>query len=56
MYYLINKEELDIYDNIKNPIYIKTYNIDINSINIEEKVLKSFILRDMDNFLKQLGN
>ena len=51
---LINKEELDIYDNIKNPIYINTFgNI---KENIEEKALKSFILRDLDNFLKQLGN
>ena len=53
---LINKEELDIYDNIKNPIYINTYNTNINKVNIEEKVLKTFILRDMDNFLRQLGD
>lgn len=53
---LINKEALDIYDNIKNPIYINTYGNIINKTNIEEKVLKTFILRDMDNFLKQLGD
>ena len=53
---LINKEELDIYDNIKNPIYINTYDTNINKTNIEEKVLKSFILKDMDNFLRQLGD
>ena len=52
---LMNKKELDIYDNIKNPIYINTYTNNNNS-NIEEKILKSYILRDMDNFLKQLGN
>ncbi len=51
---LISKEELDIYDSIKNPIYINTYGN--NKTNIEEKALKSYILRDMDNFLKQLGD
>ena len=53
---LINKEELDIYDSIKNPIYINTYGTNINKANIEEKSLKTFILRDMDNFLRQLGD
>ena len=52
---LINNEELNVYDSIKNPIYINTYNSNINKEDIEEKALKSFILRDMDNFLKQLG-
>lgn len=51
---LINKEKLDVYDNIKNPIYINTFGN--SKTNIEEKVLKSYILRDMDNFLKQLGD
>ena len=51
---LINNEELNIYDSIKNPIYINTYNSNIEEVS--EKILKSFILRDMDNFLKQLGN
>ena len=51
---LANKETLDIYDNIKNPIYINLYNSNIESIS--EKSLKTYILRDMDNFLKQLGN
>jgi predicted nuclease of restriction endonuclease-like (RecB) superfamily len=51
---LINKQELDIYDNIKNPIYINTFGN--NKTNIEERVLKSYILKDLDNFLKQLGN
>ena len=52
---LINNEELKIYDSIKNPIYINT-NDNLYKENIKEKVLKSFILKDMDNFLNQLGN
>ena len=51
---LINKEKLDIYDNIKNPVIVNTYND--NSTNISEKTLRTFILRDMSNFLKQLGD
>ena len=50
---LIRKEELNIYDSIKNPITINTF--DANKEEISEKVLKKFILRDMDNFLLQLG-
>ena len=50
---LINKEELDVYDSIKNPIFINSYNNEKE--NISEKVLKEYILRDLDNFLKQLG-
>ena len=53
---LINKEELNIYDSIKNPIVINTFNCSLNKENIEEKVLKSLILKDICNFLKQLGN
>ena len=52
---LINNEDLNVYDNIKNPIYINTYN-NLNKEEISEKTLKSFILRDMDNFLEQLGD
>ena len=55
-YKLINKEELNVYDNIKNPIYINTFDTNFSKTNIEEKVLKTFILRDIDNFLKQLGD
>ena len=51
---LINKEELDIYDSIKNPILINTY--DNLKEDISEKALKTYILRDLDNFLKQLGD
>ena len=53
---LIKKEELDIYDGIKNPILINTFDNNINKDNIEEKVLKSYILKDLDNFLEQLGD
>ena len=53
---LINKKEIKVYDLIKNPITINTYDISIDKENIEEKVLKSLILKDMPNFLKQLGN
>ena len=51
---LIKKEEIDVSSYIKNPIYINAFNNDKE--NISEKTLKSFILRDMENFLKQLGN
>ena len=53
---LIKKEELDIYDGIKNPILINTYGNIIDKEEISEKALKSFILRDMNIFLKQLGD
>ena len=51
---LINKSDTNIYDFIKNPIYINTD--DNIKEDISEKALKSFILKDIDNFLKQLGN
>ena len=51
---LINNNEVNIKDNILNPIIINTYNKDINRFN--EKMLKEFILNDIDNFLRQLGN
>ena len=47
---LINNEELEINDNLKNPIVI------YNKNNISEKVLKNLILADLDNFLKELGS
>ena len=50
---LINKEEIDVSSYIKNPIYINTFNNDKE--NISESTLKSFILRDIENFLEQLG-
>ena len=52
---LINKEEIDIGDNIKNPIIIKNkYNYDIE--NISEKMLQTLILEDIPSFLKELGD
>ena len=51
---LINKEKIDVTCYIKNPIYINTFNTDKE--NISEKTLKSFIIKDLPNFLKQLGN
>ena len=50
----IRHEELDIYDSIKNPITINTYNS--SKEEISERILKQYILHDMDNFLRQLGN
>ena len=47
-------ELIKVYDLIQNPITINTYNSNIKEIS--EKTLKSFILRDIDNFLLQLGN
>ena len=52
---LINKEELDIKDNIKNPIVIHNKN-NPDKENISEKILKNLILEDLDNFLKELGS
>ena len=49
---LINKEEENIEDFIKNPILIKnSYNVDIS-----EKLLKQLILEDISNFLRELGD
>ena len=52
---LINNEELEINDNVKNPIVIYNKN-NLNKNNISEKVLKNLILEDLDNFLKELGS
>ena len=48
---LINKEEPNIKDLIKNPIIIKNNNYEI----ISEKVLKKLILEDIESFMKELG-
>ena len=50
---LINKEQNNIEDFIKNPIMI---NNKINYEIISEKVLKQIILEDIPSFLEQLGN
>ena len=51
---LINKEKLDIKDNIKNPIVIHNKN-NPDKENISEKVLQRLILEDIPSFLKELG-
>ena len=52
---LINKEEVNVSDFIKNPIVIKNkYNYDIG--NISEKMLQRLILEDIPSFLKELGD
>ena len=51
---LITKEESKIDDFIKNPIIINTHG-NIRE-NVSEKLLKEYILHDMDKFLKELGN
>lgn len=50
---LINKEELTIQDNIKNPIIINNKN---NRVVITEKDLQNIILENISAFLKELGN
>ena len=51
---LIENKELEILDEIKDPIIIKNnYNVDIN--NIKENALKKLILDNLDGFLSQLG-
>ena len=51
---LVNKEETNVTDFIKNPIVIKNkYNYDIK--NISEKMLQTLILEDIPSFLKELG-
>ena len=53
---LIRHEQLNVYDSIKNPITINTYNSKIDIEEICERTLKAFILKDLNNFLLQLGN
>ena len=49
---LINKENTEVKDFIKEPIIIKN-NLDYNDIS--EKILKKLILEDIDSFLDELG-
>ena len=52
---LINNDDFELGDGIKNPIIINNKNnLDIN--NIKEKVLQELILDDLNYFLKQLGS
>ena len=50
---LINKENTEVKDFIKEPIIIKN---SLNYNDISEKVLKKLILEDIDSFLKELGS
>ena len=52
---LINKEEIDIKDNIKNPIIIKN-KLDIDKETVREKMLQRLILEDIPSFLDELGD
>ena len=49
---LINKEDISIEDNIKNPIIIRNN----SNEEISEKLLQKLILEDITNFMKELGN
>ena len=51
---IIKGERLEFIENIPNPIFISTFNNELN--NIKEKTLKQIIIRNLDSFLKQLGN
>ena len=50
---LVNKEENEIEDFVKNPIIIRNPN---NIEVVKEKVLQKLILEDMSSFLKELGS
>lgn len=50
---LINKEEHEIQDLVKNPILIKN---NTNKEDISEKVLQQLILEDISFFMKELGS
>lgn len=50
---LIKKDEYDVVDFAKNPIFIKN-NLHINDIS--EKTLQRLILEDISSFMKELGN
>ena len=52
---IINNDDLDLIDTVKNPILIKnSYNIDID--NISEKFLQRLILEDISGFMNELGD
>ncbi len=51
-YKIINNEEQNVVDFVKNPILIKnTHNYE----NISEKILQKLILEDLSSFMKELG-
>ena len=49
---LINKEDISIEDNIKNPIIIRNN----SNEEISERLLQKLILEDIAHFMKELGN
>ena len=51
---LVNKEEVNVNDFIKNPIIIKD-RLGIDKENISEKILQRLIIEDVEGFLKELG-
>ena len=50
---LINKEEFNIVDFVKNPILVKNSH---RYTEISEKILQKLILEDIELFMKELGN
>ena len=50
---ILNEEDNNIYDYIKNPIVIQNIN---NYEVISEKILQRMILEDIESFMKELGN
>ena len=50
---LINKEEFNIVDFVKNPILVKNSH---RYTEISEKILQKIILEDISSFMKELGN
>ena len=51
---LVNKEEVNVNDFIKNPIIIKD-RLGIDKENISEKILQRLIIEDVEGFMKELG-
>ncbi len=52
---LVNKEEVNVNDFIKNPIIIKD-RVGIDKENISEKILQRLIIEDVEGFMKELGD
>ena len=50
---LINKENAQVEDLIKNPIVIKN---SYNYLGISERILQKLILEDIESFMNELGN
>lgn len=50
---LVKNIELNIIDNVKNPILIKNYS---NCEDISEKILQKLIIENIESFMNELGN